>query len=231
MKKIIYLLISTVLFVTSAFADQNSKNQICIDSVSEIESNYDLIYAIPGGIDGQVQINFDERGLRRFERVSDTIMIDAERFSAVSRKTVFPAYGYDHFRFAGIHIMAKTNRDVHDGVDVFSASLSNQNDSVELFETDNFVIYFKDFSSVEIPYTDRDSWLLVHGNDQSVRWSHHTFLFTGSDLRFDEEMELNIRFETNFDHSEDGERNSVIGFFDNLASGSRIDTCIYFLFK
>ena len=73
--------------------------------------------------------------------------------------------------------------------------------------------------------------MLSHGLDESIKWSHHTFFFTSAHLRFDKTMKLNLFFETDFDNSSRGNENPLLGWFRNLASGPRIDTCVYFLFK
>jgi len=221
----------------SAQANQEAKDQICLNKIPEIQESYNFSTVIPGGIEGQIQIDKEAKGLKRFNRVGQTLMIDAERVTILTkkRKLIYPTEGHSDLTFSGVHIAVLTKEIYHNGVRIFDMSISNSGNTVELFETHNTPYYFKNFTLDHLALSEdqkeKDSWLLSHGPDRSIDWSHHTFLYPQAQIKFDEQMKLNLFFETDFNNSEDGERNALMGWIENATSGSRIDTCVYFLFN
>lgn len=233
----ILVLISFKLLTIEAMAkDQNDQ---CLNMIPEIERGFNGLKVIPGAIPGQIQINKEASGLNRFETVGETLLMDAERFPLLSkkRKEIYPIESLEGFVFEGLHIAGKTNRTMHNGIEIFDMRLSSEeNEILSIFRNPThpyfLPYYFKNFKLEPTPFV-RDSlegptWILKHQEDRNQRWSHHSFLYS-SNLQLPEDTILNLYFETDFDNYNDG--NLIMNWIENSTSGVRIDTCVYFLVR
>lgn len=236
-----------IIFFISWISFYVSANEVCLNMVSEIESNFNNLKVVPGGISDQIQINKEASGLSRFTFENDVLLMDAERVPLLSqkRKSVKPIQSLEGLKFHGVHIAGKTNQVYHRGIEIFDMSLTTelseeikdidgqeQNIQVlQIFSNFNYPYYFKNFVLQATPF-ERDFlegplWILRHQEDRNVRWSHHSFLIN-SGLVLPESPTLNLYFETDFDNSAEDD-GFILNWIENSTSGPRIDTCVYFL--
>jgi len=220
------------LIVNSPYSDASDK---CLSMVQGIEEQFSNISLVPGGIEGQIQINKEKSGLRRFKRVGWTLLMDAERVPLLSkkRKEIFPIQNRVG-KLSGVHIAVRTFKKYHTGVEVFDSSISSGGEDIDLqlFRGSTEPFYFKNFKLKPVPYVkdsiEGDTWLLSHGEDRSVEWSHHSFLYPQI-INFRDDLILNLFFETDFDNTNAGEGLFIKNWLENSLSGPRIDTCVYFM--
>ena len=225
-----------IIFLFIFFSALNAfANQVCLDMVPEIENAFNDLKVLPLGISGQIQIDKEEKGLKRFKRVGQTLSVDAERVPLLSekRKEFYPVESVDGI-IEGIHIAGRTYKSYHNAIEVFNASISygQPEEEIQLFQGQVEPYYFKDFLLTSTPYI-RDNlegmtWFLSHGDNTDNRWSHHSFIFQPMNA-VDEFTRLNLFFETDFDNTNGGQGDFLLNWIENSASGSRIDTCVYFL--
>lgn len=237
--------ISFGLFISLLLPVLAHASQTCLNQVEHIESHFNGLKALPLGVDGQIQIDKKASGLERFTRVDQTLLVDAERVPLLSekRKEFYP-FNDSRGHIQGIHISVKTYREIHTGVEIFNAEIADESESstkkTKLLLGPNNPHYFKDFKLERTPYS-RDSieglnWLLSHGDDRSNRWSHHSFLY-GQIGELTDETYLKLFFETDFDNHVGAYdvfpnfQPFIRNWISNSTSGSRIDTCVYFLIE
>lgn len=235
-----------ITFFISWISFSVSANELCLNMVSEIESNFNSLKVVPGGISDQIQINKEASGLSRFTFENDVLLMDAERVPLLSqkRKSIKPIQSLEGLKFHGVHIAGKTNQVYHRGIEIFDMSLTVESEEIkdldgqeqnivvlQIFSNFNYPYYFKNFVLQATPF-ERDFlegplWILRHQEDRNVRWSHHSFLIN-SGLVLPESPTLNLYFETDFDNSAEDD-GFVLNWVENSTSGPRIDTCVYFL--
>lgn len=111
-----------LFFLLGTHAISLQASEVCLEKIEQIESHFNNLKALPLGIDGQIQIDKDARGLDRFRRENQTLLIDAERLPLLSekRKELYP-FEYMEGHIHGIHIAVKTSRTIHTGVEVFNS--------------------------------------------------------------------------------------------------------------
>ncbi len=238
-----------LLFTSIAFG-----NEVCINMVPEIESNFNNLKAVPGGISDQIQIDKEASGLSRFTFENDVLLMDAERVPLLSqkRKSIKPIESLEGLKFHGVHVAGKTNQIYHRGIEIFDMSLTAEIDSnqqsndnlssgnieigdklivLQLFSNLTNVYYFKNFVMQSVPferdYLEGPLWILRHPQERDLRWSHHSFLIN-TGLVLPESPTLNMFFETDFDNNAE-DNIFILNWLENSTSGPRIDTCVYFL--
>lgn len=226
-----------VILAISKNAFGANKNVTCLDMVPSIEENFNNITAVPGGIEGQIQIDKEASGLSRFTRVDQVLLMDAERVPLLSekRKEIYPTLDLSGRVFEGFHVAVKTHKTYHNGVEIFNTSLSDEAGGVsELFGLGRGFYYFKNYVLSAVPFerdpTEGSLWLLSHGEDRIQKWSQHSFLFPALGV-LKKDTRLNLFFETDFDNTNGGEGSFILNWLENSASGPRVDTCVFFLVR
>ncbi len=227
-------------------------NQACYDMIPQIENSFNNIKAIPAYLSNQIQIDKAAKGLDRFQSIDgNVVLMDAERVPLTKNKTLSPVSSLEGLVFQGIHMATRTYRTFHNGIEIFDMELVSSlseikakshlnpdihedtlKDEVRLsmFKDPFRPFYFKNFELQKTPFV-RDNlegrtWTLTHQEDRSQKWSQHSFLYN-SGLTLSADTYLQLFFETDFDNTAGGI--FLLNWFHNSFSGSRIDTCVYFL--
>lgn len=250
------VLIQLILFVLlTALGFYSFADQACYDMIPQIEAGFENLQAVPGAIPSQIQIDKSARGLKRFF-VNDgsVVLMDAERVPLVSkkRKTILPTQSLEGLYFEGVHLATRTHKPIHRGVEIFDMQLlyqnfedSNVNESLEsqgaaaeafnllsMFKDPLQAYYFQNFelqvNPFEVDRLEGPLWILIHQEDRSQLWSQHTFLHNAG-IKLGKDTALSLFFETDFNNG--AESLFMIDWMNNSLSGSRIDTCVYFMVR